>query len=640
MAAYNPYFNEDTGWADASQMQPWQQALMNPSGGQGFSTAGVNPNDPFYQFTQFGGTQPGALPNGYNPYAASNGIAGMPNFSGPNVTGSNQGGGTGTNSGPMIDPATVFNNATTPSPATIASPALMANSMGMTGAQSVGGTGMYTGANAPLDMSRFAPNGIDQAMMSGSMGGFGEALFKAAQQNGMNPGTSYLGFMDDLSRRTLQAKGGQGGLLPQDFVNYLQSQGGQQWVNSQRAQPQTPQTPQGPQIQQTGPPTQPSAPRPPGYNQPQQNTQGQGQPRMGVDPYTGIYYANRDPSSSSWGQGLGGPNTYDDYLRQQSGSGFAVMPASREQWEQNQIEGQHLMQMSPEQRMAEMQRRQQMDPRTQSPVIGSPGMMGRPTGLQMTPEQAQFYGIGGGNGQMQVDPASNYNWLDYYSPESQARAREASNKQQAQISQLLQLGWPPEMLRQMGSQQLSQLGNQPIPYSGQTLPDTSSGPGYQNTFSTQGQQQPTWRHQAAQFSSDPATQRAYMQDMYGGGQQGGWNAQPESFQMPDFRAATFGGSLFPDTAKTPGAATTGSGGTNTPANYNPMQGGQLLGGGNNSWGNTTNRRSGFGGMSLFGNGMGGGNTGGGQTYGQPASQYRGAGSYGRPASYGQSQRPY
>ena len=159
----------------------------------------------------------------------------------------------------------------------------------------------------------------------------------------------------------------------------------------------------------------------------------------------------------------------------------------------------------------------------------------------------------------------------------------------------------------------------------------------QNGWNPQPASQPDWNsltdYGRQQLGMPTAAQ---WEQMRGGGQTN--NTQP-NYANIDFRAATYGvgaGSAA-DTNKSPGNANIGSGGTTTPANYNPMQGGQLLTG-NNPWGGATNRLAGFGNTSLFGTPYGsGGSTGFGGTN---PSQYRGAGMYGRAASYGQSQRPY
>lgn len=142
-----------------------------------------------------------------------------------------------------------------------------ANSMGMQGAGMTGqGIAGYTQGNGPLDRSRFTPEG-----------GAAQAWYNQVfGQNNPNQ-ISYLGFADALGRNALNAVGGQNwsdaGAI-QDQVNYLNSQAGQQWLNSltgqgQQAQGNGQQTP-GPSQNST--PTPPPAPPPantppPGRNQ-------------------------------------------------------------------------------------------------------------------------------------------------------------------------------------------------------------------------------------------------------------------------------------------------------------------------------------------------------------------------------------
>lgn len=612
MAIYNPLYDEETGWTPLDQLAPWQQALMNPGANNpGMSMPTFDQNNPYYQFTQYGPNQPGALPAGYDPYAISNGIAGV--YNGSNLTGSNQGGGTGTNAGQMVDPAVTFNNAnrttspppgntttrtTTPTP-TIASPSLLATNMSMTGAENVGGMGMYTGSNGPLDTNRFTPvqgqqqNGPPPGSIPtgdpntwitpwgatyttpGSINNSSSAAYDAYRQRafgdmmgpmGRGPNTNPYQELTDVLRQI------PGSINAQTFQGYLGSLQGQQ----------------------TGPnPPQQTAPLPPqGGNPPAQF--------RGAAPFTGT---GNGPSYLN--------QTQNPYAGMQFGPENDPRPEMPAELRQKLAQGMQIGYDQTRFRGGPMpgQNTNQRIPGAGSPVIGSPGMMGpRPidssrAGTGYGPPVYQV----GANGQRQWQDPRTGQWLDV----------------------VQQNGYPWEGLG------TSPVMGMPQGYgNGQMQVDPAQNP-YQGIgqmsypHSAQGMQQ-----MAAQFSSDPASQQAYLRDMFGGGQQDpfGWYPQPaQAGGGVDFRAATFGGgSIFP------AASGSGNGNTNIPNTTNPStsQYSQPMAG----WSGATNRRGGFGGMSLFGNQFGsGGSTGFGGT--QP-SQYRGAGSYGRPASYGQSQRPY
>lgn len=599
MAAFNPFYSEETGHIPLDELAPWQQALMNPGvNNPGMSMPTFDQNNPYYQFTQYGPNQPGALPAGYDPYAISNGIAGV--YNGSNLTGSNQGGGTGTNAGQMVDPAVTFNNAnrttspppgntttrtTAPTP-TIASPSLLATNMSMTGAENVGGMGMYTGSNGPLDTTRFTPvqgqqqNGPPPGSIPtgdpntwitpwgatyttpGSINNSSSAAYDAYRQRafgdmmgpmGRGPNTNPYAELSDVLRQV------PGSINAQTFQGYLSSLQGQQ------TGPYPP--------QQTAPlPSQGGGNTPPaGFEeQTYQTLLQQGYSPQDARSLTNQYVQyNLQHPEYGWGtRNVSGPGQ----------PGYTTMRADPYRNFESNSPGQpgynpNFGQQGGSQRPGA----------AGAPVIGSPGMMGpRP----IDPSQAgtgygpPVYQVGA-NGQRQWQDPRTGQWLD--------------------------------VVQQNG-----------YPWEGRgTSPAMGMPQGYGN-----GQMQVDPAQMAAQFSSDPASQQAYLRDMFGGGQQ---QQYPYQNSQPDFRAATFGGgSLFP------AASGSGNGNTNIPNTTNPStsQYSQPMAG----WGGATNRRGGFGGMSLFGNQFGsGGSTGFGGT--QP-SQYRGAGSYGRPASYGQSQRPY
>lgn len=578
MAVYNPMYNEETGWAALDSLTPAQQAFMNP----GAFGAGYN-NSPMQM----------DLINQVNNQGTQN----VNNMGG----GNNWFGAAPTN--PFLSPATAAQiqpgvQGTSAATPTIASPSLLANNMGMQGAESVGGVGMYTGANAPLNMSLFAPQGIEAAMMNGSMGGFGEALFKAAQGAGLNPNTSYLGFMDDLSRRALQAKGGGGGLLPQDFVNYLQSQGGQQWINSQRAQPQPP-------MSQTGPATPPVAPLPP------QQTNPTPQP---------TFY---DPGNP----GAGRQNPSMDSRQRDQMNPPASFRAEYDSWQNRG--GQ------------------------QTPVIGSPSMMGS-GGLGPSLNGYQTEGD-------MYDARFGRGAAEFMAQQEQARVQDIisrlglkSNPRQGYQFQDLAPdplgigvdrrdytmadGSPVDwnaLARQYGngaftSSQMNRRGtngfNAPSQYVPGSFLNQPGQPG-QNPYQTGGQGQPYGNQQYPQgYGQQPQYNYNDLTDY--GRQQMGLPTQQQA--APDFRATTYGGpSQAQQAPQTSGGSTasTPSSGFNY-STLNPSA--STASGPGGMWGNTTGRRQAFGNTSLFGN------------YGQPAQTggSYGGGQIGRPASMGgQSYRP-
>lgn len=101
-----------------------------------------------------------------------------------------------------------------------------ANSMPQ-GSEVVNGVAQYTGANAPLDRSRFTP-ATNQANVW-------------YQQYLPNPGNvSYLQFADELGRNALNAAGGQwtNGDSLATQQSYLNSAAGQQWLGRLRGIPQ------------------------------------------------------------------------------------------------------------------------------------------------------------------------------------------------------------------------------------------------------------------------------------------------------------------------------------------------------------------------------------------------------------------
>ena len=96
----------------------------------------------------------------------------------------------------------------------------LATNMGMQGSQNVGGTGMYTGSNGPLDLSRFTPQG-----------GAGTAWYNHLFGKNNPNQISYLGFMDQLGRKALGGRqywSDQGAL--QDQLDYMNSEEGQTWL--------------------------------------------------------------------------------------------------------------------------------------------------------------------------------------------------------------------------------------------------------------------------------------------------------------------------------------------------------------------------------------------------------------------------
>jgi hypothetical protein len=214
----------------------------------------------------------------------------------------------------------------------------------------------------------------------------------------------------------------------------------------------------------------------------------------------------------------------------------------------------------------------------QTPVIGSPGMMG------------------GWN------PQSNNSAYD----------------------RLLQQGYSP----QQADQFLAQMLGDSYTNSGQVL---NSGR----------QQQPNWNDLTDYGRQQMGMPTAQQWEQMRGGTQSPMTIA--SYGLPqttgggnpsDYRAATYG------TQPQNTAPAGGSGGSgsipNTTNPLNPLTSQQQYA--TPGWGSATNRRSGFGNTSLFGTSYGsGGSTGFGGTN---PSQYRGAGMYGRAASYGQSQRPY
>lgn len=541
MATFNPLYNEETGWAAMDQLAPWQQALMNPGANNpGMSMPGVDTN----WLT--------GLPSSQGPSISNPGASTGPNFD-PNTFGfgpAPSGQGMGLYPGMPQGPGYTLPGGGTnrpPDTPSIASPALLANNMGMQGAgtQNVNGTnyGAYTQGNAPLNMSLFAPQGQDAAIMSGSMGGFGEMMYQAAQQNGINPNISYLQFIDDLSRKTLAARGGQGGLMPQDFVNYLQSQGGQQWIQGMR-----PQAAQQPEIRQTGPTTPPHA------------------PQLTNPTYPG----GRPPNQNLASPVIGTPGTMGQFSPQPEYRGVGAYLDSNG------------------------------NP-TQFPSVGGRGI--NPNG-----PMAQFAQGNQGQGQ---PGQSNYN-SNYNTP-------------------LYQISDPNDPYSQVlrTSRTPTYEGQQPINTGGRQPGQPGDYPNYSQEYANWWSGSPPVQQQP-QFSSDPAMNQAYMYDMYAS-QMGGGQPLPQV----DFRAATYGGQGGGSSASTGG---TSSAGTGTGFDFNTLTGQPFTGAGSTGastpWANVSNRRSGFGGGSLFGN-----------PYQAPTNTRGSSGGYiGRPASYGgygggQSQRP-
>lgn len=507
MAAFNPFYSEETGHIPLDELAPWQQALMNPGA--------RNPGMTMPGYDQNLMSMLGAQPATANPGAGTGGGMMSPDpytWTGPQNSGA---GNAAFNN--------VFNSGTTPrntAPA-IASPALLANNMSMQGAENVGGVGMYTGSNGPLDLSRFTPT-------------------QGPQQNGPPPGSIPTGDPNTWITpwgSTYTTPGSINNQTSADYDAYRQRAFGNM-MGPQGAGPQSnpyseltdalvrqpgsinAQTFQGYlsslQGQQTGPnPPQQTAPLP--------RQAGGVMPTdalMRADPYRP--YASNVPGQPGYNPNFG----------QQGGYPGAAG----------------------------------------APVIGSPGMMGNQQGSRQLTQQEQA-------------------WYQQYGT----------------------LAGLPGQAQFVNPQQIQN-------------PSGGYYPQAPNSVNSNYQQM------AAQFSSDPASQAAFIRDFTGypinypaGGQQ---SSNPQNV---DFRAATFGGSLFPAPA-----GGSGSGSSNIPNTTNPST--SQYSTPQVGFGGATNRRGGFGGMSLFGNQFGsGGSTGFGGT--QP-SQYRGAGSYGRPASYGQSQRPY
>lgn len=524
---------------------------------------------------------------------------------------------------------------TSSNPPVIGSPQLATN-MGMTGAENVGGVGMYTGANGPLDLTRFTPvqntpppgappgsipTGDPNTWITpwgatyttpGAINNQSSADYDAYRQRafgdimgpqGRGPQSNPYSELSDALRQA------PGSINAQTFQGYLNSLQGQQ----------------------TGlyPPRQ-TAPLPPQYPPGQIGNQPSGRDFI-ADMYAQLE-AERQASAQREQQRLSGiqaaqqtTNPYQEQYTQQLNQRLAqlglrtvpstgmrtlefradplglgidtrdvvMLDGSPVDW--NRLVAQYGRNAfsgwgTDLQRQAQDFYSNLISPYYQNtwglnrtPVIGSPGMMG-PQGY--------------GNGQMQVDPYRT-GGLD-------------PGPQQVDPT----MGF----MHQRGSVS----PNDPI----------NSPQMIQERLAWAAQQQPSYQQMAAQFSSDPAMQQAYLRDMFGGGQQGGGIGV--SLPNVDFRAATFGGgSLFPPNTGSGGSGTGSGTNTNIPNTTNPVNTQYTAPG----FGGASNRRSGWGsGMSLFGNQFGyGGSTGFGGT--QP-SQYRGAGTYGRPASYGQSQRPY
>lgn len=657
MAVFNPFYNEETGHIPLDELAPWQQALMNPGANNpGMSMPGMSPNTPYYQFTQFNPLQPGALPSGYDPYAISNGIAGV--YNGSNLTGSNQGGSTNPG-GPMPnDPFTfqgagggppnstagndafnnVFNRGTTPrtsnNPPIIGSPQLATN-MGMTGAENVGGVGMYTGANGPLDLTRFTPvqntpppgappgsipTGDPNTWITpwgatyttpGAINNQSSADYDAYRQrafgNMMGPqgagpqSNPYSELTDALVRQP-------GSINAQTFQGYLNSLQGQQ----------------------TGPyPPQQTAPLPPQYPPGQIGNQPGGRDFI-ADMYAQLE-AERQASAQREQQRLSG-----------------IQAA---QQTTNPYQEQYAQQLN--QRLAQLGLR----------TVPS-------TGMRTQEFRADPLGLGIDTRDVAMLDGSPVDW----------------NRLVAQYGRNAFSGWGTDLQRQAQDfysnlispyyQNTGGLNRTPVIGSPGMMGPQGYGNGQMQVdpYRTGGLDpgpgggQPNYQQMAAQFSSDPATQQAYLNDMLRQSAYGaGYNPQEQYLtpngigalggQMPqvDFRAATFGGgSLFPANTGSGGNGTGSGTNTNIPNTTNPVNTQYSAPG----FGGATNRRSSWGsGMSLFGNQFGGGQSpfyagpgnnlpaysGGGPSGSYTAPEYReyrGAGTYGRPASYGQSQRPY
>lgn len=288
MAAYNNPYGSGYEPVPEDPQNAYYQQLMNPTA-SGYSSSAYDPNFQPYQFTQFGGAQPGYLPSGVDPYAVSNGIAGAPGF----TTGSNLGGGGTPTMLNTSDPNTTFNNAnrTTTAPNTTTAPTAApapssspspspsyptggANSLPF-GSENIGGVGMYTGANAPLDTSRFNTNPELDFVRSIDQTNYYNYVLPFQQRGG------------DITNQAAVRKAIEDGMKARGGGTYAV---GSQTFNVQGAQP-TPNPPTQP-VQYSGPqPPLPQQPQP-FYNPAMPSAQPSFNPAMAyqlpqVDPSQG-----------------------------------------------------------------------------------------------------------------------------------------------------------------------------------------------------------------------------------------------------------------------------------------------------------------------------------------------------------------
>ncbi|TXH45073.1 MAG: hypothetical protein E6Q97_31930, partial [Desulfurellales bacterium] len=241
MAAFNPYYNDDTGWTPLDELSPDQLALMNPGGYRDpglsmptFDMGLIN------QINNQGTTQAnpggGSFPNSGMPF--DNMASSYPYntvYNGPQAN------------APQVDP---------PAPPPALPPASNptyptggANNMGMTGAENVGGVGMYTGSNGPLDTTRFNPQSNLDFVRNIDQPTYYRYVLPFQQAGG------------DITNQAAVRQAIENGLRQSGGGTYAV---GSQTFNVARTQP-TPTTPSQPNNQ----PVQYSGPQPPLPQQPQ-----------------------------------------------------------------------------------------------------------------------------------------------------------------------------------------------------------------------------------------------------------------------------------------------------------------------------------------------------------------------------------
>lgn len=515
MAAFNPYYNDDTGWTPLDELSPDQLALMNPGGYRDpglsmptFDMGLIN------QINNQGTTQAnpggGSFPNSGMPF--DNMASSYPYntvYNGPQAN------------APQVDP---------PAPPPALPPASNptyptggANNMGMTGAENVGGVGMYTGSNGPLDTTRFNPQSNLDFVRNIDQPTYYRYVLPFQQAGG------------DITNQAAVRQAIENGLRQSGGGTYAV---GSQTFNVARTQP-TPTTPSQPNNQ----PVQYSGPQPPLPQQPQ--------PQQPFNP--AMAYRLPQPTSPSnpfasmlqnpFGLPMGQPNGF--YNPGNPGAG-GLDPRQQQQATYQQ----YADSLTPQDYIMGADGVTRMSPAAQARWASTRQQLGMPT-----PTGSGYWG----GQQQQPDPRS-WQAMGINTPPQQ-------NPQQIQIQQMIARAMAQGAIGGGASIQgyPSQFANHMMGYpTVGGFPTGGLDPASQLFYGSGNQRPGGQQSQQPQWSSDPAMNQARMFDMYSGGQP----QQYEPLPQIDYRAATFGGQSQRPETTTPSYSTP-SASSNTMNSSNP-----------------------------------------------------------------------